>query len=68
MFTWLARKANQMGGSVVHYVVNSPDVIEWATVNLSHTSSDILWQTFNCSPAGSAQTAIRKELSNRGEF
>jgi hypothetical protein len=57
-----------MGGSVVNYVKSAPDIIEWADVNLSHTNSDILWQAFNCSPVGSARTAIRKELSNRGEF
>lgn len=57
-----------MGGSVVNYVQPHHYVIEWADVNLSNTSADILWQTFNCSPNGDAKTAIRKELINRGEF
>jgi hypothetical protein len=57
-----------MGGSVVNFVKPHSEVISWADVNLSNTSADILWQAFNCSPNGDAKAAIRKELTNRGEF
>jgi hypothetical protein len=57
-----------MGGSVVNYPQPHNEVIDWADVSLSNTSSDILWQAFNCAPNGDAKSAIRKELINRGEF
>lgn len=57
-----------MGSTVVRTVKRHNDVIDWADVNLSATPVDILWQAFNCTPSGDARNAIRRELSNRGEF
>lgn len=57
-----------MGRTVIRTVKPHNDVIDWADVNLSATPTGILWQAFNCTPSGDARTAIRRELSNRGEF
>ena len=57
-----------MGGSVVNYVEARHEVIDWASVNLSGTPSNVLWSAYYCTKPGDARAAIFAELTNRKEF
>ena len=57
-----------MGATVVHYVQPHHEVIEWGAISLTGVSTEILWDTYGRCPSGAAKSAIRRELSNRGEI
>lgn len=57
-----------MGGSVVNYVKPRGEVIDWASVNLSDTPSNVLWSAYYGTKPGDARAAILAELTNRKEF